>query len=49
MLEWYRTEEDYEVVVADALSLICLAAETAGERTLSWRGRMVDPFADLSE
>lgn len=45
LLEWYRAEEPYEALMADCASLLALAAETAGARALSFRGRTVDPFA----
>jgi len=46
MLEWYRTGETYETLMADCAALMALAAETAGTGTLTWRGRSADPFAD---
>ena len=45
MLEWYRAEEDYAAVIADALALVRLAAEAAQTRLFRWRGRAADPFA----
>jgi lysyl-tRNA synthetase class 2 len=45
MLEWYRAGEAYEVLMDDCAALLALAAETAGARTLTWRGREADPFA----
>ena len=45
MLEWYRAAETYEVLMDDCAALLALAAETAGTRTLTWRGRGADPFA----
>jgi len=45
MLEWYRTGEDYEIVIEDTLALTRLAADTAGTRMFQWRGRQADPFA----
>jgi lysyl-tRNA synthetase class 2 len=44
LLEWYRAEQPYEMLMADCLSLLALAAETVGARTLSFRGRTSDPF-----
>ena len=32
MLEWYRTREDYEVVIADTLDLVRLAAQIAAAK-----------------
>jgi len=46
MLEWYRTNEPYETVIADCLALIALAADRTGKTTLVFRGRSADPFAD---
>ena len=45
MLEWYRAREDYEAVIADTLSLVQLAARTAGTKRFHWRGRAAEPFA----
>ncbi len=45
MLEWYRAGEPYDVVIADCLKIVVLAAETTGARIFSWRGRDCDPFA----
>lgn len=46
LLEWYRAEEPYEALMADCAALLALAAETAGAKTLSWRERSADPFAE---
>jgi elongation factor P--(R)-beta-lysine ligase len=45
MLEWYRAREDYEVIIADTLALVQLAARMAGTRLFRWRDREADPFA----
>ena len=45
LLEWYRAEAPYEVLMEDCAALLALAAETVGARTLTWRGRTSDPFA----
>jgi lysyl-tRNA synthetase class 2 len=45
MLEWYRAEEPYEVLMQDCADLLALAAQAAGARRLSWRGIEADPFA----
>jgi len=45
MLEWYRAGEPYETLMADCAEVLALAAETAGARRLSYRGREADPFA----
>ena len=46
MLEWYRAGEDYEATMADAARLLALAAESAGVKTLRFRDRRCDPFAE---
>lgn len=45
MLEWYRAREDYEVIIADTLALVQLAARVAGTKLFRWAGREADPFA----
>jgi elongation factor P--(R)-beta-lysine ligase len=45
MLEWYRAEEDYAVLMADCAKLVCVAAEAAGASTLRHGDRSADPFA----
>jgi lysyl-tRNA synthetase class 2 len=45
LLEWYRADEAYEVLMQDCAALLGVAAETAGAQTLSFRGRTIDPFA----
>ncbi len=45
MLEWYRAEEPYEAVMADAAAILKLAAETADNRFFSWRGVTANPRA----
>src|SRR2546423_15362907 len=44
LLEWYRTEEPYDAVMADCAALVAAPAETAGTKQLSFRGRTADPF-----
>jgi lysyl-tRNA synthetase class 2 len=46
MLEWYRANEPYEAIIADALALIRLAADSTGIEQFSFRGRLCDPRAD---
>jgi lysyl-tRNA synthetase class 2 len=46
MLEWYRAKESYETVIADTIALLRLAAETAGTRIFTWRGRDINPLAE---
>jgi lysyl-tRNA synthetase class 2 len=45
MLEWYRAGEAYETLMNDCAALLALAAEAAGAKALTWRGREADPFA----
>jgi lysyl-tRNA synthetase class 2 len=45
MLEWYRAGDPYEVVIADCLKVIALAAETTGTRRFIFREVEADPFA----
>jgi lysyl-tRNA synthetase class 2 len=46
MVEWYRAHEPYEAIMADGAALLAGAAEAAGVRRLTWRGREADPFAE---
>jgi lysyl-tRNA synthetase class 2 len=46
LLEWYRAEEGYEVLMADCAALLALAAETAGAKALTHGARTCDPFAE---
>jgi elongation factor P--(R)-beta-lysine ligase len=46
MLEWYRAREEVERVMADTLALARRAAATAENKTLRFRGRICDPFAE---
>lgn len=46
MLEWYRAGEPYDAVIEDCVAIIRAAAEITGVTTLSYRGRMADPFAE---
>jgi elongation factor P--(R)-beta-lysine ligase len=45
MIEWYRAREPYTALMADAAALVQKAAEIAGARHFSFRGRTIDPFA----
>jgi len=45
MLEWYRTGEPYEALMADCAALLGLAATAAGATVLRYRDRLCDPFA----
>jgi elongation factor P--(R)-beta-lysine ligase len=44
MLEWYRAKEPYRVLIDDCTDLMRVAAEAAGTRAFTWRGREADPF-----
>jgi lysyl-tRNA synthetase class 2 len=46
MLEWYRAEAGYEVVIVDAIAVMTRAAEATGIRQFSFRGRTAAPFAE---
>ena len=43
MLEWYRAQEDYQVVIADCLSLLWLAADVVGVEALRHRDAACNP------
>jgi lysyl-tRNA synthetase class 2 len=45
MLEWYRADAPYEAVMDDCAVLLKLAAETADNRFVSWRGVTCNPRA----
>ena len=44
MLEWYRTGEDYTVLMHDIAAWAQLAAQAAGAAVLRFRDRTCDPF-----
>ena len=46
LVEWYRAGEPYEALMADCGAILAQAAEAAGTGTLSFRGRVADPFAE---
>jgi lysyl-tRNA synthetase class 2 len=46
LLEWYRANEPYEVLMADCSTLLAGAAEGAQTRQFSFRGRSSDPYAE---
>jgi len=46
MLEWYRAGEPYEVLMQDCAAFLALAAERAGARKLTFRGRDADPHEE---
>ena len=45
MLEWYRADEPYDVLIDDCAALIANVARIAGATIFSFRGREADPFA----
>jgi lysyl-tRNA synthetase class 2 len=45
MLEWYRADESYEVLMDDCASIVRTAAETAGVSILRHGERTADPLA----
>jgi lysyl-tRNA synthetase class 2 len=45
MLEWYRTNEPYEALMADCAAILVEAAKAAGSRQLQWKDRTVNPYA----
>jgi lysyl-tRNA synthetase class 2 len=45
MLEWYRAQAPYEALMDDCAAILAVAAEAAGTRRFSFRGRIADPFA----
>jgi lysyl-tRNA synthetase class 2 len=45
MLEWYRTNETYDVLMDDCAALLGEAARAAGAKEFRFRGKTVDPFA----
>lgn len=42
MLEWYRADESYGAAMDDTVALVRLAAESAGRRLATFRGRRCD-------
>ena len=46
MVEWYRAEEPYEILMADCATVLALAAEAAGTKQFCFRERAIDPFAE---
>jgi lysyl-tRNA synthetase class 2 len=46
MLEWYRANAAYDVVMADAVVIIAHAAQATGIGRFSFRGKDADPFAE---
>ena len=46
MVEWYRADDRYETLMDDCLGVLARAADTAGTRQFSFRGRVADPSAE---
>ena len=46
MLEWYRAGEPYAAVMADTVTVVASAADAAGMRHFSFRGRTMNAFAE---
>ncbi|MBN8632552.1 MAG: EF-P lysine aminoacylase GenX [Rhodobacterales bacterium] len=44
MLEWYRVGEGYDVLMADTMAFLRMAAEETDARVLRFRERVCDPF-----
>ena len=45
MLEWYRTNEPYEALMADCAAILIEAAKAAGSLEMRWKDRTADPYA----
>lgn len=45
MLEWYRADAPYEMLMEDCAGILATAADAAGTFQLGFRGRIADPFA----
>src|SRR5215475_6424753 len=45
LVEWYRAQEPYQVLMEDCGAILTLAAEAAGSKRFSFRDRAIDPFA----
>ena len=46
LVEWYRAGEPYGTLMADCAAILAVAAEAAGTKQLSFRGRSADAFAE---
>lgn len=44
MLEWYRANEAYDVLIEDTMAFLGLACRAAGSAVLTYRGMTCDPF-----
>jgi lysyl-tRNA synthetase class 2 len=45
MLEWYRANEPYAVLMEDCAAIMVETAKAAGCRQFSWKDRRADPYA----
>jgi lysyl-tRNA synthetase class 2 len=45
LLEWYRANAPYEMLMGDCAALLAEAARAAGASEFSFRGKTIDPFA----
>jgi lysyl-tRNA synthetase class 2 len=45
MLEWYRANEPYGMLMEDCAAIVVEAAKAAGCRQLQWKDRTADPYA----
>jgi lysyl-tRNA synthetase class 2 len=45
MLEWYRTNEPYETLMADCAAILIEAAKAAGSLDMRWKNGTADPYA----
>src|SRR2546423_12677031 len=45
LVEWYRVDASYELLMDDCAAILALAATIAGSSQLSWRDRTADPLA----
>ena len=45
MLEWYRANEPYEVLMDDCAALLAETARAAGAKQFRFRGKIIDPLA----
>jgi elongation factor P--(R)-beta-lysine ligase len=45
LVEWYRAGEPYTALMTDCAAILAQAAEAAGAKALTFRGRTADPFA----
>jgi elongation factor P--(R)-beta-lysine ligase len=46
LVEWYRAGEPYDSLMADCAAILARAADAAGAKAFTFRGREADPFAE---